>query len=212
MTSKTFLVVIVFCFFYVFNGCGKKDKKQKATPKVETKTAAANFLSDSTKGKTTVVDENSTIKSDEFKISETNTTEIQNVTQKNIAVQKKYKIYTNLQKLLNSIGLGETRTKQQLIDSKVVPEDALQIVKSVTKVSENELEIAWKSTWLVEKVSDVKLKDDKVKVVFKNGLVYTSGNAIGIKYEGKIYHDLIIKGDRAYIPSVKEYNWKIGKK
>ena len=212
MTPKTFLIVILCCFFYVFNGCGKKDKKQKTIPKVETQTATSTVSSDTIIGETTVVDENSVIKSDEFKSSETKTTETLKVTQKNIAVQKNYKIYTNLQKLLNSIGLGETKTKQQLIDSKVVPEDALQIVKSVTKVSENELEIAWKSTWLVEKVSDVKLKDDKIKVSFKNGLVYTSGNAIGIKYEGEVYHDLIIKGDRAYIPSVKEYNWKIGKK
>ena len=88
------------------------------------------------------------IKSDKFKSSEIKKTETQKVTQKNIAVQKKYKIYTNLQKLLNSIGLGETKTKQQLIDSKVVPDDALQIVKSVTKVSENEQIISQGRNWI----------------------------------------------------------------
>lgn len=131
---------------------------------------------------------------------------------KEVVVPANFKIYHNLKRLLASIKVGETQTKEDLIASGKVPNDALKIVKSVTKVSENELSVKWKSTWLVEKVSDVKLNDDKIKIRFKNDLVYTSGNAIGIKYDGKIYNDLIIKGDRAYIPTVKQYTWKIGKK
>jgi hypothetical protein len=212
MLSKT-TTVIIFCFIiFGFNGCEKKDKKHNTVPKVETKATDAVVSSDAPSEKSGTSLETPTIKSSKVKSSETKIAEKKPAEKKNVSVPKNYKIYSNLKKLLNTIGLGETKTKQQLIDSKVVPEDALQIVKSVTKVSENELAIAWKSTWLVEKVSDVKLKDDKIKVAFKNGLVYTSGNAIGIKYDGEIYHDLIIKGDRAYIPSVKEYNWKIGKK
>jgi len=212
MLSKT-TTVILFCFIiFGFNGCEKKDKKNNTVLKVETKATDAVVSSDATVKKSATIKETPKLKSGKVNPSETKNSVTKPVEKKSVRVPKNYKIYSNLKKLLSSIGLGETKTKQQLIDSKIVPDDALQIVKSVTKVSENELAIAWKSTWLVEKVSDVKLKDDKIKVSFKNGLVYTSGNAIGIKYDGEIYHDLIIKGDRAYIPSVKEYNWKIGKK
>ena len=113
--------------------------------------------------------------------------------------------------ILNAIQVGQTVTKEELIKQNKLPKDASSIVKSVKKTAENELYIEWKSTWLVEKVSDVKLNDDRIKVEFKDNIVYTSGPAIGIKYDGKIYTDLIIKGDRAYIPSVKEYSWRIGK-
>jgi hypothetical protein len=89
-----------------------------------------------------------------------------------------------------------------LVATQTVPEDALKIIKSIRKVSENELEIKWKSKWMIEKISKVK---------FANNMIYTSGNAIGIEYQNKIYTDLIIKGDRAYIPSIKEYSWRIGK-
>lgn len=204
--------ILMLCFLIVgLTGCGKKDKKHNASPKVETKTVKTIVSADSISTKKTTVSETHSIQSETIKSSETEIAEEKTVEKKSVTVPINYKIYTNLKHLLNAIGLGETKTKQQLIDSKVVPDDALQIVKSVTKVSENELEIAWKSTWLVEKISDVKLKDDRIKVEFKNGLVYTSGNAIGIKYDGEVYHDLIIKGDRAYIPTVKKYNWKIGK-
>lgn len=204
--------ILIFCFLIVgLTGCGKKDKKHNTSPKVETQSVKTIVSTDSISTNKATVSETHSIKSETKKSSETKITEEKTVEKKSVTVPKNYKIYTNLKHLLNAIGLGETKTKQQLIDSKVVPDDALQIVKSVTKVSENELEIAWKSTWLVEKISDVKLKDDKIKVEFKDGLLYTSGNAIGIKYEGHVYHDLIIKGDRAYIPTVKKYNWKIGK-
>lgn len=130
---------------------------------------------------------------------------------KSIAIPKNHKIYNNLSAILNAIQVGQTVTKEELIKQKKLPKDASSIIKSVKKTAENELYIEWKSTWLVEKVSDVKLNDDKIKVEFKDDIVYTSGPAIGIKYDGKIYTDLIIKGDRAYIPSVKEYSWRIGK-
>ncbi|MDD2985625.1 hypothetical protein [Flavobacterium sp.] len=50
-----------------------------------------------------------------------------------------------------------------------------------------------------------------IKINFKDDLVYTSGNAIGIKYNEKVFTKLKIKANKAYIPSVKEYSWKIGK-
>lgn len=122
-----------------------------------------------------------------------------------------FKIYTNLKRILETIKTGETATKDQLIASKAVPDDALKVVKSIRKVSNNELEVKWKSAWMMERISDVKLNDDTVKIKFGQDVVYTSGNAIGIEYNDKVYNDLIIKGDRAYIPSVKEYSWKIGR-
>jgi hypothetical protein len=50
-----------------------------------------------------------------------------------------------------------------------------------------------------------------MKLKFEANKMYTSGKAIGIKYNKKIYTDLIIIGNNAYIPSVKGYHWKIGK-
>ena len=50
-----------------------------------------------------------------------------------------------------------------------------------------------------------------IKINFKDDLVDTSGNAIGIKYNGKVYTELKIKANKAYTPPVKEYSWKIGK-
>lgn len=211
MLRKIFTCVTVCLLIFGLFGCEKKDKKETAKPKdiVQPKTTVV--ATDTISHNYTINEDSNTTKSKKEQPSDVKLTDQKKTKKKQVVVSKKYKIYTNLQNLLTSIGLGETKTKQQLIDSKIVPDDALQIVKSVTKVSENELVIAWKSTWLVEKISDVKLEDDKIKVEFKNGLVYTSGNAIGIKYQGEVHHNLIIKGDRAYIPTVKEYNWKIGK-
>lgn len=122
-----------------------------------------------------------------------------------------YPIYNNLKILLNHFEIGEKQTKEEIKSAKIVPDEALKIVKSVTKISENELAIEWKSTWLIEKISDVKFNDGTIKLNFNEDLIYTSGNAIGIKYRGEIYTDLKIKKNKAYIPSVKEYCWKIGK-
>lgn len=129
---------------------------------------------------------------------------------KTAAAPANYKIYNNLKSLLGSLKVGQTMTKEQLVATKKVPDDALKIVRSVSKVSENELDVKWKSKWLLESVSDVELKDGRVKVDFGKGLVYTSGSAIGIDYNDKVYTKLVIKGDRAYIPTVKKYSWKIG--
>ncbi|WP_304197104.1 glycoside hydrolase N-terminal domain-containing protein, partial [Flavobacterium alvei] len=65
-----------------------------------------------------------------------------------------------------------------------------------------ELDIKWKSTWLVEKISDAKFKDGKLKMRFEDNKMYTSGGAISIKYEKKLYSDLILIGSAAYIPTV----------
>nr|WP_315249943.1 hypothetical protein [uncultured Flavobacterium sp.] len=45
-----------------------------------------------------------------------------------------------------------------------IPKETIQLVKSVMKISENELEIKWKSTCLIEKMSDAKFNDGRLKV------------------------------------------------
>lgn len=119
--------------------------------------------------------------------------------------------FVNIRKILNNCKMGQTMTQKQLTENFEIPEEAVKLVKSVTKTAENELSVKWKSTWLVEKVSDAELEDGKMKVKFKANKMYMSGNAIGIKYNRKIYNNLVIVGRSAYIPSVKGYSWQIGR-
>ncbi|MEN2413967.1 hypothetical protein [Flavobacterium mesophilum] len=119
--------------------------------------------------------------------------------------------FVNIRKILANCKMGQTMTQKQLTENFEIPEEAVKLVKSVTKTAENEIAVKWQSTWFVEKVSDAELEDGKMKVVFKANKMYTSGNAIGIKYNRKIYTDLVIVGRSAYIPSVKGYKWQIGK-
>ncbi|KAF2340059.1 hypothetical protein [Flavobacterium tistrianum] len=119
--------------------------------------------------------------------------------------------FVNVRKILAKCKMGQTMTQKQLTEHFEIPEEAVKLIKSVTKTAENELSVKWKSTWLVEKVSDAELEDGKMKVKFKANKMYMSGNAIGIKYNRKIYTNLIIIGRSAYIPSVKGYSWQIGR-
>lgn len=119
--------------------------------------------------------------------------------------------FINIRRILDNCKMGQTMTQKELTQNFEIPEEAVKLVKSVTKTAENELSVKWKSTWLVEKVSDAELEDGKMKVKFKANKMYMSGNAIGIKYNRKIYTNLIIIGRSAYIPSVKGYSWQIGR-
>ena len=119
--------------------------------------------------------------------------------------------FNNLKKILSSSEIGETFTQKELTQDLEIPREAVRIVKSITKTAEDEIAVKWKSTWLLEKVSDAKFNDGVMKITFKSNKLYTSGTAIGIKYEKKIYNNLVIVGSSAYIPSVKGYSWQIGK-
>lgn len=119
--------------------------------------------------------------------------------------------FVNIKKILDNCEIGQTVTQKQLTENFDIAKEAVKLVKTVTKTAENELAVKWQSTWFVEKLSDAKLEDGKMKVKFKANKMYLSGKAIGIKYERKIYNDLIIIGRSAYIPSVKGYSWQIGK-
>ena len=116
-----------------------------------------------------------------------------------------------IQKILNGCKTGETLSQEELSKNLEIPKDAIKLVKSITKISENEIDVKWNSTWAVEKISDAKFKDGRLKVRFENNKMYTSGNAIGIKYKRKIYTDLVVYGRAARIPSVKGFYWKIGR-
>ena len=102
-------------------------------------------------------------------------------------------------------------TQEDLESKFKIPKEAMKLVKSVTKVGPNELDIKWKSTWLVEKISDAKFKDGILKMRFEDNKMHTSSGAISIKYEKTIYSDLILVGRSAYIPTVKRYYWQMGK-
>ncbi|WP_396169225.1 hypothetical protein [Flavobacterium sp.] len=116
-----------------------------------------------------------------------------------------------IQKILNGCEIGETLTQEDLSKHLEIPKDAIKLVKNITKVSEDEIDVKWNSTWAVEKLSDAKFKDGRIKARFVNNSVYISGGAIAIKCEKKIYTDFVVTGRKAHIPSVKGYYWKIGR-
>jgi hypothetical protein len=118
---------------------------------------------------------------------------------------------TYFKKFLAECKTGETLTQKELIENHNIPADGIKLIKSITKTADDEIDIKWKSTWLIERISDAKFTDAKMKVKFEANKMYTTGKAIGIKYNKKIYNDLIIIGSKAYIPNVKGYHWKIGK-
>lgn len=119
--------------------------------------------------------------------------------------------FVNLRKIFSGTKIGQTMSQKDLTQNFKIPEEAVKLVKSVTRTAHDELNVKWRSTWLVEKVSDAELEDGKMKVRFQANKMFMSGKAIGIKYNRKVYNDLIIIGHSAYIPSVKGYHWQIGK-
>ena len=120
-------------------------------------------------------------------------------------------INSPLKNFLYNAQLGKSYTKKELIEQYKFPKEAVDLIKHVTCVGPNKLYFKWGSTWLVEKVSDAKFKNDTMIFNFKQNKTYVSGGAIGIKYNKKIYTDLILNNGSAYIPSVKGYHWEINK-
>lgn len=152
-------------------------------------------------------------KKKETETSEINSTETPETTTPSIPTVKKAKApsFVYIKKILNECEIGKIMTQEDLQANFNIPKEAIQLVKSVTKISDNELDIKWKTTWLIEKMSDAKFKDGRLKVRFEKNRMYTSGGAIGIKYEKKMYTDLYLIGRSAYIPTVKGFYWQIGK-
>lgn len=120
-------------------------------------------------------------------------------------------INSPLRNLLRNGQVGKSYSKKELIEEYKFPKQAVDLIKHVTCVGPNKLYFNWGSTWLVEKVSDAEFENDTMIFVFKKNKTYVSGGAIGIKYNKKIYTELILNNGAAYIPTVKGYHWDINK-
>lgn len=86
--------------------------------------------------------------------------------------------FDNLKKILSLSKIGQTLDQKQLTENFEIPKEAVKLVKTITKTSEDEIAIKWRSTWFVEKVSDAKFRDGVMKMTFKSNKLYTSGTAI----------------------------------
>ncbi|MEP6805755.1 MAG: hypothetical protein ABI892_14605 [Flavobacterium sp.] len=222
---KKKIAILLFTISYLFIGCGndeKKSKQDKIYPVNKLKTASAKiFKKDSPK---TAVIPNSRKKSITnkglFSIKEENDSkpEIQNAESTenekldaSNEANKTLMSFVNLRKILYGSKIGQTLTQKQLTEKFEIPEEAVKLIKTITKTDEDEIAVKWRSTWFVERVSDAKFKDGLMKITFKANKLYTSGTAIGIKYDKRIYNELVIIGRSAYIPGVRGYSWQIGK-
>lgn len=223
---KKISILILFSITYFFFSCGDEIKKQPkkviqpvnilkpAPAKVKYSSKKITASKEITTPKTITKEDAFVVKNQiDFTSHLTNPTEKTEAAPVNIkkVANEELLNFVNLRKILNKCKMGETLTQKELTNNFEIPEEAVKLVKSVTKTAENELAVKWQSTWLVEKVSDAELEDGKMKVVFKANKLYMSGKAIGIKYNRKVYNDLVIVGRSAYIPSVKGYSWQIGK-
>ncbi|UPZ17340.1 hypothetical protein [Flavobacterium humidisoli] len=225
---KNNYLLILFSVTYFFFSCGNDEKKQPkkviqsvnkltpATMKIPRKVSSKNIIAPKEFGsKKTTAQKNTFSLKNPIEVNTLSSPAENTVASPPISVKKEANEellnFVNVRKILAKCKMGQTITQKQLTEHFEIPEEAVKLVKSVTKTAENELAVKWQSTWLVERVSDAELEDGKMKVIFKANKMYTSGNAIGIKYNRKIYTNLVIVGRSAYIPSVKGYSWQIGR-
>jgi hypothetical protein len=213
--SNTFLFALLAFFLY---NCGKGEKNNLETEINPVLEKIEKPVSDTTDEP--IIKNDSLVKIDTLGAIEKNVPE--KITQKKVALsvnkpeiatKKEETIagFVQFRKMLSDCKIGEVITQKELIQNHNLPKDGVQLIKSITKITENEIVVKWNSTWLVEKVSSAKFTDGQMKMKFEDNKMYTSGNAIGIKHNKKIYTDLIIIGSSAYIPTVKGYHWQIGK-
>ena len=204
---KTYFSALAIC---LITSCSKNSKKQilEVTDGISNKIET---ISESTIETVKAYKNSITDKISKTEIIPENTeTTIDSIIEREIGNEKFLGI-TYFKKFLADCKTGETLTQKELIEDHNIPADGIKMIKSITKTAEDEIEVKWKSTWFVERISDARFTDAKMKLKFEANKMYTSGEAIGIRYNKKIYTDLIIIGNKAYIPSVKGYHWKIGK-
>ena len=222
---KKIVTIILFSITYIFLGCGNDNQKQPRKEIIASvnklKPVAEKKFKISSLEKSSLKNFENRYKKNNFQLDkETSETPQINVVasapesnQTNVKQPNKTLMtFDNLKKILANSEIGDTFTQKELTQDLEIPREAVKIVKSITKTAEDEIAVKWKSTWLLEKVSDAKFQDGLMKITFRANKLYTSGTAIGIKYEKKIYNNLVIIGSSAYIPSVKGYSWQIGKK
>ena len=223
-----FFKITIFVFFALYIlSCGKNDQnddEQQAKP-IEKTAIPQNIKQTHSKSRTKNADSIKAVKRSIFtnktyKKKEVDSTMVHEKTPiaeiKKVATEaprsnKFEQSFFYIKKILADCKVGETVTQKDLSKNYNIPKDAIKLVKSIKKVSDNEIDVKWKSSWLIEKVSDAKLKDGILKVNFKDNKMYTSGDAIGIKYDDKMYTNLVITGHIARIPTVKGFYWQIGK-
>jgi len=227
---KNFKIIFNFLLLATLFSCGKNEKKEetpiiKSTEQKETLPVVHEDTVVQQKDDTLQTHKEDSIQAikesilgnQNYKRKEEGAVAVENTTGANTSPIKTAPTKTSkrsfiyIKKILNECETGVTMTQEDLESKFKIPKEAMKLVKSVTKVAPNELDIKWKSTWLVEKISDAKFKDGRLKVRFEDNKMYTSGGAISIKYEKKTYSDLILVGRSAYIPTVKGYYWQIGK-
>jgi hypothetical protein len=218
---KPFLILI---FITTFLSCGSRDSVENQEQEVKEEKTNSNTEStqiDTTKAKDTasIKTTNKTVKWRKRIIRKKDGTVVydsiavpvetsKKSAKKNIDIEQSTSL---LKVILENSEVGETITQDELITKFNAPKDGAKLIKSITKTSEDELYIKWGSTWLAEKVSDAKFNDGKIKLKFKGNTMYTSGNAIGIKYKKKVHYDLVVIGKKTRIPGVKGFYWEIGK-
>lgn len=236
---KNFTIIFLFISVVALISCGRNEPDKTELDSTEASSATPNFTSteENNTKQTTTSDskalENSNFGSDSdsglaaalqrqipnshkpaaFKNSQNNTSTLTQPNSHPAITKKEAEVVINspLRNLLKQAEVGKSYSKKELIENYKFPKEAVDLIKKVTCVGPNKLYFNWGSTWFVEKVSDAEFQNDTMIFAFKKNKTYVSGGAIGIKYNKKIYTELILNNGSAYIPSVKGYHWEINK-
>ncbi|PVX45436.1 hypothetical protein C8C85_1229 [Flavobacterium sp. 103] len=236
---KNFKIILSFIFLASLFSCGKNEPEEKgeietnytqtsnittATPDTKTENVGSNTETENTETEDTDNDSdsglataiqrqipNSQISNESTQKNSNNQDQIVVTIATPTAEKAETIVNTPLRNLLRQAQVGKSYSKRELIEEYKFPKEAVDLIKHVTCVGPNKLYFNWGSTWLVEKVSDAEFENDTMIFTFKKNKTYVSGGAIGIKYNKKIYTELILNNGSAYIPSVKGYHWEINK-
>jgi hypothetical protein len=234
---KNFKIIFSFIFLASLISCGKNEPEKKreietnytqtsnittATPDKKTENIESNTETENTETEDTDNDSgfaaaiqrqipNSKISNKSTQKNSNNQDQIVVTIPTPTAEKVEAIVNTPLRNLLRQAQVGKSYSKRELIEEYKFPKEAVDLIKHVTCVGPNKLYFNWGPTWLVEKVSDAEFENDTMIFTFKKNKTYVSGGAIGIKYNKKIYTELILNNGSAYIPSVKGYHWEINK-
>jgi hypothetical protein len=220
---KYFKIVISFIFLTTLISCGGRNESEENNKKeintTETSKIVPDSLNTETKNdSTTLISTNKNNNASKNSLNNTKDINKNNLDKKSdktiispAAKKAEAVINSPLRNLLNNAQIGKSYTKKELIEEYKFPKEAVDLVKHVTCVGHNKLYFKWGNTWVAEKASDAKFENDTLIFTFKQNKTYVSGGAIGIKYNKKLYTDLILNNGAAYIPTVKGYHWDIGK-
>ncbi|WP_396182595.1 hypothetical protein [Flavobacterium sp.] len=135
---KKFASLTLFAFLLIsFLNCGKNEKKKNSSNEkiqtVEKDNKSSLIIEEKAENSTTQkIDSKITIKEPVIVSPEPIPT-LRKTEPKSVAIPKNHKIYTNLSAILNAILVGQTVTKEELINLNKLPKDASSIVKSVKK-------------------------------------------------------------------------------